>query len=122
MGEFDAFEAGCTGLNCHLNPNWETDTKSLLSFSNTNEINWAYFSYYSLGTPLQTPIPHSTILDTLEGEIPAVTPIAVTCRSASVVVGSSSVCEASAVDSAQAGKLSGPLAAQESSPEYRAPL
>ena len=70
MGEFDAFEAGCTGVNCPLDQNWQADTQSLLSFCNSNGINWAYFSYYSLGTPLQTPVPHSEILAVLRGEIP----------------------------------------------------
>jgi Cellulase (glycosyl hydrolase family 5) len=70
MGEFDAFEAGCTGTNCRLDSNWQADTQSLLSFCNTNAINWAYFSYYSLGTSLQTPIPHSQILAVLQSEIP----------------------------------------------------
>jgi hypothetical protein len=70
MGEFNAFEAGCTGANCKLDPNWQTDTQSLLDFCNTNGINWAYFSYYSLGTTVQTPVPHSQILALLQGEIP----------------------------------------------------
>jgi cellulase (glycosyl hydrolase family 5) len=71
MGEFDAFEAGCTGVNCHLDPNWQADTQSLLSFCKTNGINWAYFSYYSLGTSVQTPVSHSQILAVLRSEIPA---------------------------------------------------
>jgi hypothetical protein len=32
MGEFDAFEAGCTGTNCKLDPNWQVDTQDLLAF------------------------------------------------------------------------------------------
>jgi hypothetical protein len=71
MGEFDVFEAGCTGVNCHLDPNWQTDTQTLLSFCVSNGVNWAYFSYYSLGTSLQTPVPHSQILALLRSEIPA---------------------------------------------------
>jgi len=71
LGEFDAFEAGCTGVNCHLDPNWQADTQSLLSFCKSNGVNWAYFSYYSLGTSLQTPVPHSQILAVLRNEIPA---------------------------------------------------
>lgn len=70
MGEFDAFEAGCTGTNCKLDQNWQADTQSLLAFCNSNGINWAYFSYYSLGTSLQTPVPHATILAVLRSEIP----------------------------------------------------
>ena len=70
MGEFNAFEAGCTGANCKLDSNWQTDTQSLLNFCNTNGINWAYFSYYSLGTTVQTPVPHNQILALLQGEIP----------------------------------------------------
>jgi len=71
MGEFDAFEAGCTGVNCKLDQNWQADTQALLNYSNSNGINWAYFSYYSLGTGIQTPVPHSEILSVLRGEIPA---------------------------------------------------
>jgi hypothetical protein len=70
MGEFDAFEAGCIGVNCKADQNWQADTQALLSFCNENGINWAYFSYYSLGTNLTTPIPHSQILSVLRGEIP----------------------------------------------------
>ncbi len=69
MGEFDAFEAGCTGTNCALDPNWQVDTQSLLAFCNSNGINWAYFSYYSLGTSMQTPIPHSEILAVLRNAL-----------------------------------------------------
>ena len=71
MGEFDAFEAGCTGVNCKLDQNWQADTEALLKYCNSNDINWAYFSYYSLGTDIQTPVPHSEILMVLRGEIPA---------------------------------------------------
>ena len=69
LGEFDAFEAGCTGVNCKLDPNWQADTQALLAFCNSEDINWAYFSYYSLGTGIRTPVPHSAILSTLRGEI-----------------------------------------------------
>ena len=71
MGEFDAFEAGCTGVNCKLDQSWQADTQTLLNYCNSNGINWAYFSYYSLGTNVQTPVPHSEILMVLRGEIPA---------------------------------------------------
>jgi hypothetical protein len=69
MGEFDAFEAGCTGTNCKLDQNWQPDTQAMLAFCNMNGINWAYFSYYSLGTNISTPVPHSEILATLRSEI-----------------------------------------------------
>ncbi len=69
MGEFDAFEAGCTGVNCNLDSNWQADTEAMLTFCNSEGINWAYFSYYSLGTGLRTPVPHSMILVTLRNEI-----------------------------------------------------
>ena len=69
MGEFDGFEAGCTGVNCKLDPNWQSDTQAILAFCNAEGINWAYFSYYSLGTSLWTPVPHSEILATLRSEI-----------------------------------------------------
>jgi len=69
LGEFDAFEAGCTGTNCNLDPGWQADTMSFLNFCNSNGINWAYFSYYSLGTGITTPVPHSQILALLRDEI-----------------------------------------------------
>jgi aryl-phospho-beta-D-glucosidase BglC (GH1 family) len=70
MGEFDAFEAGCTGTNCHLDQNWQVDTQSLLTYCNSNGMNWAYFSYYSLGTSVQAVEPSSQILAVLLPEIP----------------------------------------------------
>ena len=69
MGEFDAFEAGCTGTNCVVDPSWQADTQALLAFCNSNGINWAYFSYYSLGTTVQTPVAHSEILAVLRAEL-----------------------------------------------------
>jgi hypothetical protein len=69
MGEFDAFEAGCTGTNCFLDQNWQADTQALLSFCNENSINWSYFSYYSLGTNVKSAVPHSEILAVLLAEI-----------------------------------------------------
>jgi hypothetical protein len=69
LGEFDAFEAGCTGSNCFLDPNWQSDTQALLAFCNSQNINWAYFSYYSLGTNIRTPVSHAAILATLRSEI-----------------------------------------------------
>ena len=69
LGEFNAFEAGCSGSNCSLDPNWQADTQALLAFCNSENINWAYFSYYSLGTSIRTPVPHATILATLRSEI-----------------------------------------------------
>jgi aryl-phospho-beta-D-glucosidase BglC (GH1 family) len=69
MGEFDAFEAGCTGVSCVVDPNWQVDTQSLLAFCDSNGINWAYFSYYSLGTSIQTPVPHSEILAVLQSAL-----------------------------------------------------
>jgi hypothetical protein len=69
MGEFDAFEAGCTGVSCGLDQNWQADTQSLLAYCNLNDINWAYFSYYTLGTNIQSVAPHSEILSLLREEI-----------------------------------------------------
>jgi len=63
--------AGCTGVNCKLDQSWQADTQALLNYCNSNGINWAYFPYYSLGTNVQTPVPHSEILMVLRGEIPA---------------------------------------------------
>jgi len=74
LGEFDAFEAGCTGVNCPLDSNWQADTQALLAFCNSADINWSYFSYYSLGTHLHTPVPHAEILAILRGEITASAP------------------------------------------------
>jgi len=70
MGEFDAFEAGSTGPDSVLDPNWQADTQALLTYCNANGINWAYFSYYSLGTSVQTPVPHSEILGVLQAALP----------------------------------------------------
>ena len=106
MGEFDAFEAGCTGVNCKLDPNWEADTEALLSFSNANDINWAYFSYYSLGTPVQTPVPHSEILEVLQDEIPQASSVAISCKPSSVVVGSPTTCKATVFGSRPTGSVS----------------
>ena len=105
MGEFDAFEAGCTGVNCKLDPNWQADTEALLSYSNSNGINWSYFSYYSLGTPLQTPVPHPEILAVLRDEIPAAAPVDVSCRPSPVVVGSFTLCRASVTGNRPTGKI-----------------
>ena len=69
MGEFDAFEAGCTGTNCKLDSNWRADTQALLAFCNSNWINWSYFSYYSLGTQLHSQVAQSEILALLREEI-----------------------------------------------------
>jgi hypothetical protein len=69
LGEFDAFEAGCTGANCHLDANWQADAQALLAFCNSEDVNWAYFSYYSLGTNLRSAISHSQILTMLRSEI-----------------------------------------------------
>jgi hypothetical protein len=65
MGEFNAFEAGCTGVNCQLNANWQPDTQALLAYCDTNQVGWAYFSYYSLGTNVHTYVPKSEILTVL---------------------------------------------------------
>lgn len=62
MGEFNAFEAGCTGVNCQLDANWQPDTEALLAYCDGNAIGWAYFSYYSLGTNVRTYVPKSEIL------------------------------------------------------------
>jgi hypothetical protein len=69
MGEFDAFEAGSTGPNSVLDPNWQVDTQTLLAYCSANGINWAYFSYYSLGTDVQTPVSHSQILAVLRSAL-----------------------------------------------------
>jgi hypothetical protein len=70
MGEFDAFEAGSTGSNSTLDPNWQADTQSLLAYCNANGINWAYFSYFSQGTDVQTPVAHPLLLALLRGALP----------------------------------------------------
>lgn len=70
LGEFDDFEAGSSGINAVLDPNWQADSRSLIQYCNQNDIEWSYWSYYSLGTNLQTQAPHSEILSLLRGELP----------------------------------------------------
>ncbi|MGD0637098.1 MAG: cellulase family glycosylhydrolase [Nitrososphaerales archaeon] len=91
MGEFDAFEAGSTGSNSTLDPNWQADTQSLLAYCNANGINWAYFSYFSLGTNVQTPVAHPLLLALLRGALPetAVSTASTTSSSASTATSTS---------------------------------
>jgi hypothetical protein len=105
MGEFDAFEAGCTGVSCKLDPHWQADTEAILSFCDSYGIGWAFFSYYSLGTPLRTPVSHSKILVVLRSEIPAASPMAVSCKPTSVAVGSSTTCKATVTGFEPTGKI-----------------
>ncbi|HUI01462.1 MAG TPA: cellulase family glycosylhydrolase [Nitrososphaerales archaeon] len=72
MGEFNDFEAGCTGPNCQsmVDPNWQADSDSLLSYCAANGINWAFFSYYSLGTTVGTPVPKADIIAQLRSALP----------------------------------------------------
>jgi hypothetical protein len=75
MGEFNDFEAGCTGPNCAsiVDPDWQADSNSLLAYCAANGINWAFFSYYSLGTSTATPIPKADILAQLRSNLPLTT-------------------------------------------------
>jgi len=75
MGEFNDFEAGCTGPNCAsiVDANWQADSNSLLAYCSSNGINWAFFSYYSLGTTVATPVPKSDILAQLRSTLPITT-------------------------------------------------
>ncbi len=69
MGEFNAFEARSTGPNSTLDPNWQADTQALLTYCNANSIGWAFFSYYSLGTNVQVPVPKSQIVAVLRSAL-----------------------------------------------------
>jgi len=72
MGEFNDFEAGCTGPNCAsiVDANWQADSNSLLAYCSSNGINWAFFSYYSLGTTVATPVPKADIIAQLRSNLP----------------------------------------------------
>ena len=72
MGEFNDFEAGCTGPNCAsmVDPNWQADSNSLDAYCSANGINWAFFSYYSLGTNVATPVPKPEIIAQLRSALP----------------------------------------------------
>ena len=75
MGEFNDFEAGCTGPNCAsiVDPNWQADSNTLLAYCSANGINWAFFSYYSLGTTVATPVPKAEIIAQLRSALPITT-------------------------------------------------
>ena len=109
MGEFDAFEAGCTGPNCEsiLDPDWQADTQSLLSFCNTNSINWSFFSYYSLGTDVATPVPKADILAVLRTELPTLAAGATTTTASTSA--SSTSTSATATASTSTGTASTPV-------------
>ena len=72
MGEFNDFEAGCTGPNCAsmVDSNWVADSNSLLAYCAANSINWAFFSYYSLGTTVATPVPKADMIAQLRSNLP----------------------------------------------------
>ena len=72
MGEFNDFEAGCTGPSCSsfFDANWQADSDALLAYCASNGINWSFFSYYSLGTSVATPVPRQQILDQLRSYLP----------------------------------------------------
>ena len=72
MGEFNDFEAGCTGPNCDslLDQNWQADSDTLLSYCASNDVNWAFFSYYSLGTTTVTPVAKTEIVAQLRSYLP----------------------------------------------------
>jgi hypothetical protein len=65
LGEFDAFYAGSAAPLAKVDPNWQADTQSLLSYCKTNGINWSFFSYTSLGTNVRTPEPKVQVLEAL---------------------------------------------------------
>lgn len=62
MGEFNAFYAGDNGAKATVDPNWQSDTLSLLAYCQTNGISWTFWSYTSLGTNVPTPQPKTEIL------------------------------------------------------------
>jgi hypothetical protein len=65
VGEFNAFYAGDNGVNAVVDPNWQTDTQTMLTFFKSNGINWSFWSYTSLGTKAPTPEPKMEILAVL---------------------------------------------------------
>ena len=85
MGEFNDFEAGCTGPNCEsiVDSNWLADSNSLLAYCATNGINWSFFSYFSLGTTVATPVPKPEIVAQLRSFLPITTISSSTTSSAS---------------------------------------
>jgi hypothetical protein len=62
MGEFNAFYAGDNGVKVVVDPNWQTDTQSMLAFCKSNGISWSFWSYTSLGTKVPAPEPKTEIL------------------------------------------------------------
>ncbi len=67
MGEFDAFEAGSSGVNAVVDPNWQVDTQTMLAFCKDNGISWAFFSYYSLSASSHAKVDPTLILSALRG-------------------------------------------------------
>jgi len=65
MGEFNAFYAGDNGVKATVDPNWQTDTGSMLSFCKSNGISWSFWSYTSIGTNVPAPEPKAEILAVL---------------------------------------------------------
>jgi hypothetical protein len=65
MGEFDAFYAGSAAPLAKVDPNWQADTTSLLTYCKVNGISWSFFSYTSLGTQVRTPEPKMQVLAVL---------------------------------------------------------
>ena len=91
MGEFNDFEAGCTGPNCDsiVDSNWNADSNSLLAYCSANGVNWSFFSYYSLGTTVPTPVPKPEILAQLRSNLPITTISSSTTASTSTLTSSS---------------------------------
>ena len=92
MGEFNDFEAGCTGPNCNslVDPNWEADSNTFLAYCAANDVNWAFFSYYSLGTTVATPIPKADIIAQLRSNLPTTVPASSTSSASSSTTTASS--------------------------------
>ncbi len=91
MGEFNDFEAGCTGPNCDsiVDSNWNADSNALLAYCSMNGVNWSFFSYYSLGTTVPTPVPKPEILAQLRSNLPITTISSTTTASTSTLTSSS---------------------------------
>jgi hypothetical protein len=108
MGEFNDFEAGCTGPNCesNLDANWQADSNSLLAFCAANGINWSFFSYYSLSGSLATPIPKSDILAQLQSNLPVTAVSSSTSSSSATSQTSSSTSSSTSTRSSSAASTS----------------
>jgi len=69
LGEFNAFYAGDKAIYATVDPTWQTDTQTMLTFCKSNGISWSFWSYTSLGTNVPTPEPKMELLAVLRSGI-----------------------------------------------------